>query len=735
MRRFVAILLLMSCLPSIQYAQWTFSTRDNWIQQHHPQLLSNDWQRQHPIESGWMLFSVSVVDSMHAWACGWHDSAAGLVVRTTDGGENWIEMTRTLPFNLNDIHFVTSSLGWAVGGSGALGQPGYIRRTTDGGQSWASQFSAPNVVFQSVFFLDTLRGWVCGESGKILATTNGGIEWQQQIGGRNMFVNDIYFFPSGVGWAGGGYGPATAFLKTTNFGARWDSISNIRLGRFSFLNDTLGWAVARNSWLYWKTTDGGRTWIQGPYLRNGSVYPTDVVMLSDTLVLSTMWDNRVDPPFDFFPITLQNLTNPFPPIETRTRLLWGIEFVESGHGFAVGLGDIVFSRDRGSTWMSQVAADVLPLYAIDMVDSSTGWTVGEKELILRTTDGGKHWKAQTPARREALQAVASIDEQHAFAGGSAFMSTTNGGSTWTRTALPENYIITGLSFIDLRTGWAAIAATTASQRVLHTTDGGVTWVEQPVSSRVYAIDFVDSNYGWCAGASGFIHATTNGGRTWTVQTFGAVGVFSSIDFVDRTYGWVVAEHLILRTIDGGVHWDTSDVSINAGYRGVRFVNRDTGWVVGSQGRIIVTTNGGSSWITQRTGAIRQRDLFAVDAISSRLVWASGYGGEILHTTNGGGITTVESAGAETPAGFELKQNYPNPFNAITKIRFGITSSGFVSLRVYDMLGREVSTLVEEHLAPGYFEARFDASRLASGIYYYRLLADGHSAVRKMLLLK
>lgn len=704
--------------------------------------LNDNWQRQHPVESGWRLLSVSVVDSLHAWASGWHDSAAGLVVRTTDGGETWSEVSRTFPLFINDIHFVTRSLGWVVGGSSSLGQPGYVRRTTDSGQSWQTQITTPNVVLRAVFFLDTALGWVVGDSGKILATTNSGVDWYVQASRPRMAFGDIVFLPNGTGWSGG-----TGVLKTTNFGQQWDSVTNILMNRFFFLNDSLGWAITTYGTFAGftrKTTDGGRTWTEGPIL--GSVYPTDVVMISDSLVLSTMWDSRVDPPLDYYPISMRYLTTMLSPIETRARILWGIGFAKTGHGFAVGLDEIVGTIDSGRTWTHKAGSPRSYLMSIDMVDDSVGWVVGQNELIMKTTDGGSNWKTQTPAIAGDLYAVSAIDRDHAFAGGnrafaggSIFMSTTDGGRTWSRTIMPGAVTITALSFVDARRGWAA----TDSYNVLRTTDGGVNWTQQGVPVPLHSIDFVDSSYGWCTGTSGLIYATTNGGLTWNAQAVGQVSLFLSINFVDRSYGWVAGEHLILRTTNGGGQWITSDSTIHAGYRAVHFVNRDTGWAVGGgqmfvggQGRIVATTNGGETWIVQRPGGNPgERALYSVDAVSSSLVWISGQAGEILHTANGGGITSVRTVHTDSPVRFDLEQNYPNPFNSTTTIRFGIASSGAVSLRVYDILGREVATLVEEQMQPGRFETHFDASRFASGVYLYRLVSNGNTTVRKMLLLR
>ena len=88
-----------------------------------------------------------------------------------------------------------------------------------------------------------------------------------------------------------------------------------------------------------------------------------------------------------------------------------------------------------------------------------------------------------------------------------------------------------------------------------------------------------------------------------------------------------------------------------------------------------------------------------------------------------------------PVSYELEQNYPNPFNPSTEIGFQVAGYGQVSLKVYDMLGREVATLVNEELKPGRYERTFDGTGLASGVYYYRIQAGSFVASKKVLLLK
>jgi hypothetical protein len=96
----------------------------------------------------------------------------------------------------------------------------------------------------------------------------------------------------------------------------------------------------------------------------------------------------------------------------------------------------------------------------------------------------------------------------------------------------------------------------------------------------------------------------------------------------------------------------------------------------------------------------------------------------------GNISTIP-----VPHTYSLKQNYPNPFNPTTTIEFQIPSSEFVFLRIYNLLGAQVATLVSEKLTPGWHIYRFDGSRLASGVYYYQLIAGDFKAVKKMILLR
>ncbi len=96
---------------------------------------------------------------------------------------------------------------------------------------------------------------------------------------------------------------------------------------------------------------------------------------------------------------------------------------------------------------------------------------------------------------------------------------------------------------------------------------------------------------------------------------------------------------------------------------------------------------------------------------------------------------VIEANINLPAEFSLEQNYPNPFNPSTNIGFRIAEFGFVTLKIYDVLGKEVVTLVNKEMEPGNYNLKFDASNLTSGLYFYSLKTKGFYQVKKMMLVK
>ncbi|HMK39011.1 MAG TPA: T9SS type A sorting domain-containing protein, partial [Bacteroidota bacterium] len=141
-----------------------------------------------------------------------------------------------------------------------------------------------------------------------------------------------------------------------------------------------------------------------------------------------------------------------------------------------------------------------------------------------------------------------------------------------------------------------------------------------------------------------------------------------------------------------------------------------------------------SFALDATYPFRQPERVFFSPYTPGEVWVTSFGGGIMA---GSPVTSIAAGGRPgLPTGFSLDQNYPNPFNPSTVIGFRIPGSSEVSLTVYDILGERVATLVEGPKLPGAYQVNFDASRFSSGVYFYRLTADGTLlASRKMLLLR
>ncbi|MCX6162361.1 MAG: T9SS type A sorting domain-containing protein [Ignavibacteriae bacterium] len=167
-----------------------------------------------------------------------------------------------------------------------------------------------------------------------------------------------------------------------------------------------------------------------------------------------------------------------------------------------------------------------------------------------------------------------------------------------------------------------------------------------------------------------------------------------------------------------------------------FINSNTGWVVGST--IMKTTNGGTNWNNDLPNLIPYSDsyncLHSVFFSDQNTGWVVGSYAAIFSITNGGS-TLINQISTETPAGYSLCQNFPNPFNPSTKISFQLPVVSSSSLKIFDITGKEVATLVNERLNAGTYTVDWNASEFPSGVYFYRLTAEGYGETRKMMLIR
>jgi len=191
--------------------------------------------------------------------------------------------------------------------------------------------------------------------------------------------------------------------------------------------------------------------------------------------------------------------------------------------------------------------------------------------------------------------------------------------------------------------------------------------------------------------------------------------------------------VILRTSNAGQSWLLQTSGTTRDLSGVYFLDSQTGFAVGAAGTILRTTNSGAQWITASSGTTNWLEkVFFSDAMNGTIVGSTG---TILRTTNGGVVWVAEEPPTALPRELTLSQNYPNPFNPTTEIRYSIVKQAFVSLKVFDLLGKEVATLVNEVKQPGTYEVQWEAAGVASGIYFYRIITADFIATKKMVVVK
>ncbi len=157
--------------------------------------------------------------------------------------------------------------------------------------------------------------------------------------------------------------------------------------------------------------------------------------------------------------------------------------------------------------------------------------------------------------------------------------------------------------------------------------------------------------------------------------------------------------------------------------------------VGTDIGVFQSTNDGVSWVSFNSGFPNVQVYDLKYKIGNGIILAATHG-RGCWTFNLNAIIGIEpDPFGQIPKDYKLNQNFPNPFNPSTNIRFGLPKSSFVKLTVYNILGKEVATLVNTRLNPGTFEIHWDASNYASGVYFYKLESEGFTQTKRMLLVK
>ena len=199
-------------------------------------------------------------------------------------------------------------------------------------------------------------------------------------------------------------------------------------------------------------------------------------------------------------------------------------------------------------------------------------------------------------------------------------------------------------------------------------------------------------------------------------------------------------NLFVGTLYGGVFFSsnngTSWTAVNTGLTNTyvrAFAVSSTNIFAGTDGGVFLSTNNGTSWTAVNTGLTNTQVRALVVSGTNLFVGTSGDG--VWRRPLSEMTTGVKDNHKQIPTRFVLEQNYPNPFNPSTVISYQLPVNSYVTLKIFDMLGCEVATLVNEEQSAGWKEVQWNASGFASGIYVYRLTADKYNEIRRMIMMK
>jgi photosystem II stability/assembly factor-like uncharacterized protein len=508
------------------------------------------------------LYSVAAVDANTAWAVG----DGGIILKTTDG-ETWKPQISNTTDNLTSISAVNARTAWAVSTNGVFtnsegdtwqkldNAPSYpnsiiavdastawvstfdnIYKTTDGGISWERKSSPPfTSAIYSIAVVDADTVWVAGENFSIYRITSDGVSWNRQHFTQGLsWRSNIHSIVATDAYTVIAVGDRGTILKTRDGGASWDTPNS---GTFEVL-----YSIA--------TADANTAWAVGMY---GAILGT-----ADG---GASWE-----------IQYADWSGLFSSVSTA------VDSFGSAHAIAVAPYPSNYFVSNGSRWSTQTfpSSVSLPLTVSGfnsiatskIVSDRTIWMVGASGTILKTTDGGSTWPAQTSGTTNDLNSISATDGNTAWSvgGGGTILRALNGSNTWDPYSPGSPSPLAGYNFVsiaavDTNTAWAVglssnlIQGSIQDSRIVKVTiaNGVASWETQTsVPTQLTSIAAVDARTAWAVGLGGIILKTTDGGTTWVTQNSGTANNLLSVAAVDANTAWVVgSDGLILKTLTGG----------------------------------------------------------------------------------------------------------------------------------------------------------------------------------------
>jgi photosystem II stability/assembly factor-like uncharacterized protein len=609
--------------------------------------------------------------------------------------------------NYRGVYFPPTSSG-LVGF--VVGHRNRIAKTTDGGSTWAQVYDGggTNQLWAIDFNYANFTGIACGAASTVLRTTDAGDTWLPVTG----LPTGITFYSVRFGSGSTAYlsGSSGYFFKSTDDGATWTELgyrfTSSRIRDISFADTLNGYVVGTG--FVARSSDGGFTWTQQSSPYSGDI--NEVVAPSPEHAIAGCDAGNVVVTTDGgsnWNLIATGITG------TNSDIL-AIDFVDDNFGIVAAYnGTVAKSTNGGLNWSIISTITGYNPWDMDMVDSLYGWVAGTGQSISRTTDGGTTWQIQLAAGGLGTYGISFIDRDRGIAGGTGGNTfyTTDSGINWTAATTPPENSVWGIHFVSSPILGTLGMTACASGYVYTSTDGGANWIEQPR----YTISTFDDIY------------MTDAAHAWIVGNSGVILKYTEPDNVPvelTSFSASVKQNDVL------LNWSTATELNNKGFEILRNNQNEYDWkeIGFVPGRGTTTEISSYSYIDENLspGNYNYR-IKQIDFDGSYKYY-----------------DLEETVEINSPIDFKLEQNYPNPFNPVTIIRFSIPQKGFVTLKVFDVLGNEVRTLLNEEMESGSHQVEFEANShsglsgingLPSGIYFYKLQAGKYSETKKMILLK
>ena len=409
-----------------------------------------------------------------------------------------------------------------------------------------------------------------------------------------------------------------------------------------------------------------------------------------------------------------------------------------------------------SQWVETNIGIPFTLFSVSAIDNDVVWACASGQNMMRTTNGGASWDnlgANIPDPQGVHTNVYAMSQSTAifvtYAGfptrTTYVYKTTNAGVNWNLVFTQGNDgFITAVWIKDNSQGFMVGWPVGGRWSLWRTSNAGDSWdstglyipeTNASVWSFENAMQYLGSNIWFGARGKG-VYYSSNDGNSWTLQdlTGGGFPYPAGIWFDNAQNGYSSGNLNIIKTTNSGANWTVTPGSSGSEViRGITGTGTQWWYVREITPSIYYSSNNGVSWNLEFTSPTNVGYKHITKARNGNTLWAVNISGYVAKRTIPTGISIINN---NVPAEFSLFQNYPNPFNPATNIKYNISSASFVSIIIYDAIGRKVTGLVNEKQSEGSYEKTFSAENIPSGIYFYTLYADGVKIdTKKMMLIK